>query len=175
MPPRVPRKCVISNIFYFSFRSCFRPVVVSLSRISHSLRRIMLIATRALKVYGKLRVKRTLVVYVAYDARGRGSMLGFSRDEKGIDRTSWDFFVMRHAETHLPECYASRDGKSQAASAQQRQSVRILRISLFLVRRISFVSCRRRGVLTSSRTEEIAWQKRVSCDHDFARKSPAHS
>ncbi|PYL28470.1 MAG: hypothetical protein DMF45_09055 [Verrucomicrobia bacterium] len=55
----------------------------------------MLIATRALKVYGKLRVKRTLVVYVAYDARGRGSMLGFSRDEKGIDRTSWDFFVMR--------------------------------------------------------------------------------
>jgi len=63
----------------------------------------------------------------------------------------------------------------RAASAQQRQSVRILRISLFLVRRISFVSCRRRGVLTSSRTEEIAWQKRVSCDHDFARKSPAHS
>jgi len=34
-------------------------------------------------------------VYVAYDARGRGSMLGFSRDEKGIDRTSWDFFVTR--------------------------------------------------------------------------------
>src|SRR5438309_3929468 len=84
-------------------------------------------------------------------------------------------FCHAHAETHLPECYASRDGKSQAASAQQRQSVRILRISLFLVRRISFVSCRRRGVLTSSRTEEIAWQKRVSCDHDFARKSPAHS
>jgi hypothetical protein len=33
--------------------------------------------------------------YVAYGRGAHGSMLSFSRGEKGIDRTSWDFFVTR--------------------------------------------------------------------------------